>query len=57
MCQAMRATITVTSTAAATTMYRPCSDASRLARIGRTCRPMKMNARMFSAKTAVSHTA
>ena len=31
--------------------------ASRLSRIGRICRPMKMNARMFSTKTTVSHTA
>ena len=33
------------------------SAASRLSRIGRICRPMKMNARMFSANTTVSHTA
>ncbi len=30
---------------------------SRLSRMGRICRPMKINARMFSAKTTVSHTA
>ena len=36
---------------------RPRSAASRVARIRRICRPMKMNARMFSANTTVSQTA
>ena len=57
MCQARRTTMTVSRTAPATAKYRPRSAASRLSRMGRICRPMKMNARMFSANTAVSQTA
>jgi hypothetical protein len=49
--------ITVSKTAPVTAKYRPRSAASRLSRIGRICRPMKMKARMFSANTTVSHTA
>ena len=43
--------------APATAKYGPRSAASRVPKIGRICRPMKMNARMLSAKTTVSHTA
>ena len=57
MCHAIRTTMTVTSTAAATAKYRPRAAGSRLARIGRICKPMKTNARTFSTKTTVSHTA
>ena len=57
MCQARRTTMTVSSTAPETAKYRPRSDGSSVARIGRICSPMKMKARMLSAKTTVSHTA
>lgn len=43
MCQARRTMITVMRTAPATATYRPRSARSRLSRIGRTWRPMKMN--------------
>jgi hypothetical protein len=55
--QAIRTTITVTSTAPATATYCPRADGSRLFRIGRICRPMKTKASTFSMKTTVSHTA
>jgi len=37
--------------------YRPRAAGSRLARMGRICNPMKMNASTFNMKTTVSHTA
>ena len=49
--------ITVRRTAPANSKYRPRSVASKLSRIGRICRPMKMKASTFSMKTTVSHTA
>ena len=57
MCQAIRTTITVKRTAAATAKYRPRAAASRLSRIGRICKPMKMKASTFSVKITVSQTA
>ena len=57
MCQAIRTTMTVTRTAPATAKYRPRAAGSRLARIGRICKPMKTKASTFSMKTTVSQTA
>jgi hypothetical protein len=57
MCQASRTAITVASTAAATSRYWLRAGGASSTRIGRICRPMKMKAKMLSAKITVAHTA